>query len=137
MHKIVLDTNVIVSALISDGYPSIIIDEIVFAQKVEVCISDSVFQEYITVLSRDKFLKYIEFRTNADIVLSTLEQIAIKYKPDIVINEIKDKSDNKFLELAVFANADFLITGNTNHFTISEYNSVKIISPKEYIDNYL
>ncbi|MBI4647110.1 MAG: putative toxin-antitoxin system toxin component, PIN family [Bacteroidia bacterium] len=136
MHKIVLDTNIVVSALICDGYPSVILEEVVFAQKAIICLSEMVFQEYITVLSRVKFLKYPEFRTNADIVLSTIEQIALKFKPDIIITEIKDISDNKFLELAVFAKADFLITGNTNHFIFPEYKGVKIISPKDYIENY-
>jgi len=49
---------------------------------------------------------------------------------------ITDKADNKFLELSVFSKADFLITGNTNHFTISAYEGVKIISPKDYIENF-
>ena len=47
-----------------------------------------------------------------------------------------DKDDNKFLELAVTADASYLITGNKNHFTISEYGSIKIVSPKEYWEVY-
>jgi predicted nucleic acid-binding protein len=50
--------------------------------------------------------------------------------------ELDQASDNKFLELAVYAKANFLITGNTRHFTVSEYCGVNIISPKDYIENF-
>ena len=60
----------------------------------------------------------------------------VNYKPNIHLDIITDKADNKFLELSVFSKADFLITGNTNHFTISDYEGVKIISPKDYIENF-
>jgi predicted nucleic acid-binding protein len=40
------------------------------------------------------------------------------------------------LELADICSADFLITGNTNDFTFSQYKETKIVLPKEYWDNY-
>jgi predicted nucleic acid-binding protein len=40
------------------------------------------------------------------------------------------------LELADICSADFLITGNVNDFTFPKYKETKIITPKEYWDNY-
>ncbi|MDP1623309.1 MAG: hypothetical protein Q8M08_13330, partial [Bacteroidales bacterium] len=50
---------------------------------------------------------------------------------------INDQGDNKLLELAETCNADFLITGNTNDFTIREYKGTKIVSPKVYWTEYM
>lgn len=58
------------------------------------------------------------------------------YKPNIKLNIITDQDDNMILELAEESNADFIITGNTNDFTMSAYKSTKIVTPKEYWENY-
>ncbi len=50
---------------------------------------------------------------------------------------ISDKDDNKLLELAEVYKAEFLITGNHNDFTMSEYKTTKIITPKEYWEKIL
>jgi predicted nucleic acid-binding protein len=50
---------------------------------------------------------------------------------------IRDLDDNKLLELAATCEADFIITGNTNDFTMHKYKSTKIVTPKEYWENHL
>jgi len=132
MQKIVLDTNVLVSALISNGIPSQIITELVLPKRVLVCLSDSVLSEYVEVLNRDKFSRFAEFKTKAEIVIARIQEIAVMYSPEITIDILSDGSDNKFLELAVTANADYIVTGNTRHFTISEIENTKIVTPTEY-----
>jgi predicted nucleic acid-binding protein len=52
------------------------------------------------------------------------------------LNIIKDEKDNRFLELAVASDADFLITGNTNDFTMNQYGKTKIATPEEFINTY-
>lgn len=134
MQKIVVDTNVLVSALISEGIPALIIKEHVLLGKVQICISDAVLEEYPLVLGGKKFSKYLSFRTDAEIVLERIEEIALKFSPNVSINLISDESDNKFLELSIAAQVDYLITGNTNDFTESQYQDVKVVSPREYWD---
>jgi len=70
MQKIVIDTNVIVSALIGSSYPRQILYNLVLEKKVIVCTSPDVFKEYIEVLSREKFRKYPEFVAKAEIALN-------------------------------------------------------------------
>ena len=72
----------------------------------------------------------------AEIVLNKIDELSLKFSPTIVLTDIKDEPDNRFLELAVFAKADFLITGNKNHFIFSRYGSLQIVSPKEYIETH-
>lgn len=61
MQKIVIDTNVIVSALIQTGYPNKIINELFIEQKFQLCISDELIAEYLEVLARPKFAKFQDF----------------------------------------------------------------------------
>jgi predicted nucleic acid-binding protein len=49
---------------------------------------------------------------------------------------IKDTSDNMLLELTDESCADFLITGNTNDFTISHYKNTLILSLHSFWENY-
>ncbi len=57
MQKVILDTNVVVSALLSNSVPSSIMYELVLTRTVEVCLSEEVVAEYVAVLARDKFRK--------------------------------------------------------------------------------
>ena len=137
MQKIVIDTNVIVSALIGSGHPRTILFDIVLGKKVQLFISTATFNEYVLVLNRDRFRKYPEFILNAEIVLNKIEQLAIKIDSDLKFNVVKDDPDNRFLELAVASKADFLITGNTNDFTFNEFGAIKIITPEAFINTFL
>jgi putative PIN family toxin of toxin-antitoxin system len=136
MQKLILDTNVIVSALISNAIPTKILYELVLAQKVKTCLSDEIFSEYVAVINREKFSQYANFKTNADIVLSKLREISTIYKTDRKVEVLTDASDNKFLELAAISSADYLITGNILDFQLTEFEYTRIMSPREYWDNF-
>ena len=70
---------------------------------------------------------------DTNVFVSALIQRGYSYH---IVNEFSDKDDNKFLELSSQSKADFLITGNTNDFTIKRYKRTKIVTPKEYWENY-
>jgi uncharacterized protein len=132
MQKIVIDTNVIVSSLIQKGFPNLIIRELFLQQKFQLCISDDLLAEYYEVLSRPKFTKFIDFFSRAQSLLVDIESKSKKYFPKITLNIISDDDDNMILELADECDADFIITGNTNDFTISNYKNTKVVTRKEY-----
>ncbi len=136
MQRLVIDTNILVSALIQKSFPYFIINSLPANEKAVWCISDAVLEEYTDVLKRGKFAKYPGFTSNADSLLAELEEIAARYTPEIRLTIIKDHSDNKFLELALTCNAHFLITGNTKDFTMTTFGQTKIITPKEYWENH-
>lgn len=136
MQRIVLDTNVLVSALISRSYPAMIVEDLILEEKVEICISDEVMQEYVEVLRRPKFDRFANFRANAEILLSHIQEISLYFKPSQKVEALSDLDDNKFLELAVAADANFVITGNTKHFTLDKFENTLILTPAEYWENY-
>jgi putative PIN family toxin of toxin-antitoxin system len=136
MQKIVIDTNVIVSSLIQRSYPYKIIYELFVDDLFLLCVSEELMAEYYEVLARPKFERFADFCGKAENLLADIETKCKKFVPKITLDFIKDKDDNMILELADECKADFIITGNTNDFTFSEYNQTKIISPKEYWESH-
>jgi hypothetical protein len=136
MQKIVIDTNVIVSSLIQRSYPYKIIYELFIDDKFVLCVSEELMAEYYQVLSRPKFARFPDFFGKAENLLADIETKAQKFVPSTKLDLILDKDDNMILELADECKADFIVTGNTNDFTFSEYKQTKIVSPKEYWENH-
>jgi len=61
-----------------------------------------------------------------------LSEISETHEPKENLKIIKDEPDNRLLELAEISKADFIITGNTNDFTMKVYDKTRIVTPKEY-----
>ncbi len=132
--RLILDTNVLVSALIQRSYPFFIVDRVFADASLQLCISTQLFAEYINVLNREKFSRFVDFHGKAKVLLADLESRALKFEPANTVNLIKDAADNRLLELAETCSADYLITGNTNDFTMSQYKVTRIVSPKEFFE---
>lgn len=135
MQKIIIDTNVLVSSLIQKSFPHLILN-LVIDRKVEVCLSNELLDEYYAVLRREKFSRYQDFYKNAEQLMVNLQQSCIYFKPSNKLEVISDKDDNKLMELAEVSSADFLITGDVNDFTMSQFKETKIVTPKAYWENY-
>lgn len=134
MQKIILDTNVIVSALIQQSYPYKVVDKVLTSEEISLCVSDKLLQEYYEVLFRPKFSRFTDFFVNAHVLLLRIETISQKFTPQVTLDILPDKDDNILLELAQESRADFLITGNTNDFVITSYKQTAILTPKEYLE---
>lgn len=136
MFKIILDTNILVSALHSpESDPGLIINMALDEQAglVMLCASQEILEEYREVLSRDKF----HYLNQAKIkrLHTQINKICHCVLPTQKVDLIKtDPPDNKFLECALEAKADFLITGNIRHFPFKKFHKTKILTPKEFID---
>ena len=136
MQRIIIDTNVLVSGLIQQSFPYLILNDLFIERKIELCISDELIKEYFDFMHRKKFSKYPEFHLKAKLVLADIETKAMKFVPKTKVKIINDESDNKLLELADESKAKFIITGNTNDFIMQAYKRTKIVSPKEYWENH-
>ena len=136
MQRVVIDTNVIVSALIQRGYPNRIITELFIEDRIQLCVSEELMAEYYEVLARPKFSKFPDFFFRSEALLAEIESKATKYIPTLKLQLIADTDDNMILELADECLADFIITGNTTDFTFSTYKLTKIVTPREYWGNH-
>ncbi len=99
-------------------------------------VSPPILEEYEGVLSRKKFQKKNSFQSDARNLLESIADVSILISPKVSFTILPDKSDNKFIDLAVASQADYLITGNLKHFPFKQFESTLIFSPKEYWDTY-
>ena len=115
--NVVLDTNVLVSALWSpDNKPSAIVNAAIAGQ-FTLCYDYRILEEYTAVLSRPKF-GFTEFEINS--LLDPLIKCGLSVIPDPLPDiSFIDKSDKKFYEVAKFCNA-YLVTGNLKHFPVED-----------------
>jgi len=132
MLKVVIDTNVLVSALLKpDSIPELIIS-LVLENHLILIITEPIVAEYEEVLGRDKFRSLD--RDKVKDFLSRLKAQARWVKPQTLLEIIQiDREDNKFLECAQEANADFLVTGNTKHFPFKMFQKTRIVGPAEFL----
>ena len=136
MQKVIIDTNVLVSAFITRSFPYQILYRLFLGNKIKLCVSDDLMREYYEVINRPKFARYTDFLINAESLLADIKIRAIDYQPKMRLNIIADINDSRLLELADESDANFLITGNTNDFTFKQYKQTKIVTPKEYWESY-
>lgn len=136
MHKLILDTNIIISALHrAESDPDIILSMALDGELgiACICLSKEIFKEYKEVLSRDKFSYFNQSRVRD--VLGKIKKAALWVEPKVQVNLVKvDPADNKFLECALACQADFLITGNTKHFPLKEFHQTKVVNPGKFLE---
>lgn len=133
----VIDTNVFISAIIGQtGFPRKIFDEIVLANEVKICLSKEVLAEYQEVISRAKFAKIKGFSERAEEWLNAIKLIAYWFEPKESINILPDPDDDMFIELAIEADASYIVTGNTHDFILQEFRGILILSPKEFYEEW-
>lgn len=133
MIRLVIDTNILVSALLKPRGNEAAILRIVLAGGATLCLSSPILNEYRTVMARPKF------RFNASLVASLLDQIAaiaMMVEPKHRITSSPDDSDNRFLECCEAAGADYLITGNTRHFP-RKSQGTSIITARQLLESIL
>ena len=134
-RKIVIDTNVFISAIIGQySYPYKIFSELIATGEFLIYISETLVEEYKGVSQREKFKKYLEFNEKSTSLMLSVEKLGIIVNPKRKINLIKDLPDNHLLEIAVEANAYCIVTGNTKDFDFNEFEGIKIFSPKEFYE---
>ena len=128
MLRVVLDTNIIVSAMLTPkGIPAKILHS-GLAREFILLVSMGVMCEYNDVLYRKKFENKIP-REKADKMINLIQTIADYYVPiTSTIPQFTDETDRKFYDLAKAANA-YLITGNIKHFPQDN----KIITPADFL----
>ncbi|NJO40556.1 MAG: putative toxin-antitoxin system toxin component, PIN family [Cyanobacteria bacterium CRU_2_1] len=107
--RIIIDTNVLVSAVLRDRDPELVIQFIVDHPEFEWVVSQDILTEYKEVLSRAKFRLTQAIR---DQWFNLLDTFPTLIEVDISIDFPTDPDNAKFLACAIAANADFLITGD-------------------------
>jgi len=128
--RVVLDTNVIVSAhLNDDGFERHVLD-LVLDRKLRLILSHQILAEYEGVLGRHKFEIA---RAQVRRTLGLLRAAARIVRPYRELKVTRDPADNRFLECAEAGKADYLVTGNKRHFP-GKWRQTEIVNSRELLE---
>lgn len=128
--NIVLDTNVLVAALLSPFQPPGRILDLILTGELKIVFDDRVMAEYRTVLLRPKF----GFdRRNVEELLDECAGMGHFLTAAPLGQELQDPSDAMFVELAVAAHAP-LVTGNSRHYPSERCHGILVFSPAAFLD---
>lgn len=129
MIKLVLDSNVLISAIVFGGKPRKILNFIIEG-RLALCLSKAIIDEVLEILGK-KF-KYTQRMLFA--IEHELMSASFITEPDIEIHYItEDEDDNRILECAVSAECDYIVSGDSHLLSIGKYKSIEIKSVSDFL----
>lgn len=130
MIRAVLDTNVVVSALLFDGPASRLVALWQHRRFLPI-ISKPILREYLRVLAYPKFrLTAREIHQTLDELLPHAEVASAKRRLRVIR---RDPADNRFLECAVAGNARYLVSGDDDLLSLRSFREIRIVSVAEFL----
>lgn len=131
--RVVIDTNIFVSSFFG-GNPKKIID-LWKNEKITLCLSHAVLDEYIDVLRRIGLKDEQELEELLSLFSKGFNILFTTKTPKINIVK-SDPADDKFIECAVALKADVIVTGDRKILDINEYTGIRILTPQHFLKNY-
>ena len=130
--KILIDTNILISALFFGKFPKEFLNE-VLAKNFEICINDKILDEYEATIHKkiikkkildevlyEKFLQDVKF-------FESVSDLKICHDPD----------DDKFINCAIDAKAIYIVSGDNDLLTIKNFAGIEIVTAREFYEKYL
>jgi uncharacterized protein len=128
--RLVLDTNIVVSAALKPAGLERTAFLLSITKPAHLYISDAILAEYRDVLLRPQLPLSRGLRRQFLDLVAARSKLVSPMRPVLVAT---DPSDNKFLECAEAARADYLITGNLRHFP-QFWKNTKIITSRQFLN---
>ncbi|OQW50618.1 MAG: hypothetical protein A4S09_02150 [Proteobacteria bacterium SG_bin7] len=129
VKRVVVDTNVVISALTAGGTPQKIIQAWIMGEFLAI-MSTELRQEINTVFNRSKFIKPDKKRRA---LLGTLFNQALMVLPQPISDiAFPDKNDHFLFELAITAQATIIVTGDKALLNIKRVKGIEILSPQQF-----
>lgn len=131
MSRVVLDTNVYISALLFGGLPGSLLD-LAFLRSFTVIISPALLDELDEKL-RAKFGVSLE---DAAFLRARLENVALVVEPREALSVITDDpDDNRVLECAVKGGADLIVSGDRHLLKLARYQGISIVTVRQFMES--
>jgi uncharacterized protein len=132
--RVVLDTNVWISIALDRAlakeFPPLIQEG-----KIEVCLSRALVRELARVLGYPRIAITLEKAGVSPVVaLSRVVRSVTMVRTWRTVREIEeDTADNRVLECALYAKADFIVSGDKHLLLLGQFKGIKILSPREFL----
>ncbi|MDR9408203.1 MAG: putative toxin-antitoxin system toxin component, PIN family [Balneolaceae bacterium] len=129
--RLILDTNLWISFLISSNYEKL--DELLVNKDSKLLFSQELLEEFLTVAGRPKLKKYISDEDLA-YLLETIDEVAEFVNVTSEITKCRDPKDNFLLSLAVDGKADYLLTGDNDLLVLKKIGDTRIETISDFFN---
>ncbi len=131
MIRVVLDTNILISAILFGGKPRQVLEKAVRGE-IRLCLSEAILEELKGVLRRSKF----DYPTEAiQVILTELISLSDFVNPSKTIRVVsEDPEDNRILECAVEAEANYIITGDVHLLRLGRYQDIEVLNAVAFLE---
>ena len=139
MMRIVLDTNVLISAFLSGTSVPYQVFELTRTGGMTLLMSPPIFQELERVIRYPHLRAHANYRDDqVERFLRGIKRTSLWVSADQTLALIEaDETDNRFIELAVAGKARYIITGDKRHLLpLRRYRGIEIVSPAEFLALY-
>lgn len=129
--RIVVDTNVIVSALVFGGLPRQVLD-LAGAGMCSVYFSPSIRAEVERILAEKFGWSAEEVQTRTRTLWGFANQVDPKLALEVIVD---DPDDDRVLECAVAADANAIVSGDRHLLRLSSFRSIPVMSPRQFLES--
>ena len=135
--KVVLDTNIWVSAWLWRGVPGNLI-HLAIMGKITLCSSEVLLAELANTFTYKKIIHKIQSLnfTKEQLMLGTREIAKIYQISEITVPELRDPDDTIVLATAIASQADAIITGDRDLLMLREYQGIQIMTANDFLQQY-
>jgi putative PIN family toxin of toxin-antitoxin system len=129
--RVVLDTNVFVSALLQPhGFPARAFLIALAGTTAQLCVSGDIYAEYEEVIRRPKFDRS---ETVIELALDAIRKNGFWVRPSERVIACSDPDDDIFLECAKAARSQYVVTGNPKHFPV-KWDEIQIVTARQFVE---
>ena len=128
--RIVLDTNVVMSALLWRGTPYLLLEAIRLSGDMQLCSSATLLEELAGVLTRPSATKRLAFigKTVHEVLADYIEAIELVEPASVPRVVAKDADDDHVIAAAVAAGATYIVSGDSDLLSMGSHLGVEIVS---------
>lgn len=128
--KVVLDTNIFISALVYGGVPEKVL-RMILTKELQVVISPVLQAELTDIITKKFPLSLVDMY----LLKEEMEKSFIIVNPHMDLDVVRDNDDNRVLEAAVEGDCEFIITGDQDLLQLKQYKKIKIVTPLDFLLN--
>jgi len=135
MIRVVLDTNIIVSAtILRKGHSAQVLD-LWREEKIELAVSLPILEEMRKVLKRARIIKQQSMaQQDVKALIEGFRESGVLTSGRLDLEVVReDPEDDKFIICAVEAGADYIVSGDTHLLKLKEYQGIRIVPPREFL----
>lgn len=130
MIRVVIDTSVLVSAVISPTGPNARLFDFIIQNELRPYVTEAVLDEYTRVFGYERLANLDKRRVAR--LRAVLESVSVRVKSPGRLEISPDEADNRIYECALAAKANYIVTENTKHFK-QPYKTTKIITARQLL----